>query len=82
MKKKKLITKLSLRKNSISDLSNVNGGKVPPETYYDGCNNDTDNCGTGNCGSNYCTGQTCGNCYTNDHPASDPIHCRTCNTGC
>ncbi|QHI38314.1 hypothetical protein IMCC3317_37050 [Kordia antarctica] len=80
MKKKKLITKLSLGKNQISDLSKINGGNVPPD-------DDTDGDGGGSGGgsgsySNNCSGQTCGYCITANHPASDPIHCRTCGGNC
>ncbi len=84
MKKKKLITKLSLGKTNVSNLENVHGGKMPPYECtedFSGCN---DNNYTRYCGNqtNNCTGQTCGNCITNAHPLSDPLHCRTCHTGC
>lgn len=82
MKKKKLITKLSLGKNNVSNLANINGGKFPPfdDTLYANCNNQhTQHCGNQ---TNNCSGQTCGNCITNNHPLSDPLHCRTCHDGC
>ena len=79
MKKKKLTTKLSLGKNRVSNLEGISGGYVTAPVL----------CGTGNCGSNNCGTWNCGTancasdrCYTNDHPASDPLHCRTCNDWC
>jgi hypothetical protein len=79
MKKKKLNTKLSLGKKKVSSLENINGGYYPPFDDSDGCGGGG---GGGGTYTNNCSGQTCGNCYTDAHPASDPIHCRTCNTGC
>jgi hypothetical protein len=86
MKKKKLITKLSLGKKSISNLGGINGGYVTAPVLCDSencgtiINCGTNNCGTNNCGTNNCGTNNCGtnNCYTNAHPASDPQHCRTC----
>ena len=82
MKKKKLSTKLSLGKNRVSNLETIKGGYVTAPVL----------CGTGNCPtenncgggtySNNCSGQTCGYCITNNHPVSDPIHCRTCHDAC
>ncbi len=81
MKKKKLNTKLSLGKNQVSNLGSITGGYVTAPAI---CG--TGNCGTGNCGggtyTNNCSGQTCGYCITNNHPVSDPIHCRTCHDAC
>ncbi|EDP98121.1 hypothetical protein U8527_19130 [Kordia algicida OT-1] len=81
MKKKKLITKLVLGKHRVSDLSKVNGGYIPPydDTTDDGGGGSG---GSGGTYSNNCSGQTCGNCITAFHPLTDPIHCRTCHTGC
>lgn len=76
MKKKKLNTKLSLGKNSVSNLETIQGGYVTAPILCE-----TENCGTNNCGTNNCGTNNCGTnlCYTNNHPASDPQHCRTCN---
>ncbi|MGH1384957.1 hypothetical protein [Kordia sp.] len=84
MKKKKLSTKLSLGKTNVSNLENINGGKMPPYECtldYSGCN-EGGGSGSGGTHTNNCSGQTCGNCITDAHPLSDPLHCRTCNTGC
>lgn len=82
MKKKKLTTKLSLGKNSVSNLDSVKGGYVTAPVLCGTADCGTGNCGTGNCGTYNCSGQTCGYCITNNHPVSDPIHCRTCNDAC
>lgn len=81
MKKKKLSTKLSLGKNRVSNLEAVSGGYVTAPVL---CG--TGNCGSGNCGTWNCETNNCPtdyNCLTNNHPLSDPIHCRGCaeNTG-
>ena len=83
MKKKKLITKLSLGKRSISNLSSIRGGDFPThETEDVDCHNGGGSGGSGVTYTNNCSGQTCGNCITDAHPLSDPLHCRTCHTGC
>ncbi|MEM6718420.1 MAG: class I lanthipeptide [Bacteroidota bacterium] len=82
MKKKKFTSKLSLGKTNVSNLSEVRGGYYPPfESEYNNCNG-TGSGGSGGTHSNNCSGQTCGNCNTAAHPLSDPLHCRTCHTGC
>ncbi|WP_298513648.1 hypothetical protein [uncultured Kordia sp.] len=82
MKKKKLNSKLTLGKMDVSNLSNIRGGYYPPfETEDNGCNGGSGG-GSGGTYSNNCSGQTCGNCITDAHPLSDPLHCRTCHTGC
>ncbi|WP_420572109.1 hypothetical protein [Kordia sp.] len=75
MKKKKLITKLSLGKKNISNLGSIHGGYVTAPVLCETANCGTNNCGTNNCGTNNCGSNLC---YTNAHPASDPQHCRTC----
>ena len=75
MKKKKLTTKLSLGKNRVSNLEAISGGYVTAPVLCGTGNCGTNNCGTGNCGTNNCASDRC---YTDDHPASDPIHCRGC----
>ncbi len=85
MKKKKLIAKLSLGKRSVSNLSNIRGGDFPTfQTEDADCDNSRGGGGGGSgiTYSNNCSGQTCGNCITNAHPLSDPLHCRTCHTSC
>ncbi|WP_298418618.1 hypothetical protein [uncultured Kordia sp.] len=79
MKKKKLTTKLSLGKNRVSNLESISGGYVTAPVLCGTGNCGTNNCGTGNCGTVNCVSDRC---YTNDHPASDPLHCRTCNNWC
>ena len=82
MKKKKLISKLTLGKTNVSNLSNVKGGYYPPLETDDSDCNGTGSGGSGGTHSNNCSGITCGNCRTAAHPLSDPLHCRTCHTGC
>ena len=82
MKKKKFENKLAFKKSNISNLSNVRGGNVPPYETYDAECEGGGSGGSGGTYTNNCSGQTCGNCITNAHPVSDPIHCRTCHTGC
>ena len=79
MKKKNLKVKLSLKKSNVSKLDGIKGGYVTAPVL---CG--TANCGTGNCGSWNCPSANCpsDNCYTNQHPVSDPLHCRTCNDWC
>ncbi|MGH1384958.1 hypothetical protein [Kordia sp.] len=79
MKKKKLSTKLSLGKNRVSNLEAISGGYVTAPVLCGTGNCGTNNCGTGNCGTNNCVTD---GCHTNDHPASGPLHCRTCNDWC
>jgi hypothetical protein len=83
MKKKKLISKLNLGKTNVSNLSKIQGGYYPPfETEDVDCDTGGGSGGSGGTYTNNCSGQTCGNCITNAHPLSDPLHCRTCHTGC